>query len=83
MKALISISLIIFTISAIITHLWTTIIAFSQGGIFAGIITFISPFASEIYWIFAMFGVNNVYSTIAIIQVILGLLIFPFSGYKR
>ena len=50
-------------------HIWTVVIAFDHG-FWSGIITLFLPILSEIYWIFKMFGENNLYS-------ILGLISFP------
>lgn len=66
----------VFVITAIITHIWTVIIAFSVGGLFAGIISLFLPFLAELYWMFRMFGENDVYSYIALIHLILAI---PFS----
>ncbi|MBK0369812.1 hypothetical protein [Flavobacterium agrisoli] len=59
-------------------HVWTVIIAFSHG-FWSGIITLFLPVLSEIYWIFKMFGENNLYA-------ILGIISFPaavfLSGLK-
>ncbi len=63
-----------FIVTAIITHVWTTIIGFQEGGFFGGILTFIFPFLSEVYWMIKMFGENNLYSIIALIHLILALL---------
>jgi hypothetical protein len=73
MKAfLISISGI-FMITALITHIWTVIIAFSEGGFFSGIISLFLPFLSELYWMFKMFGENDTYAYIALIHLILAI----------
>ena len=69
----------IWSITALITHLWTTVIAFSESGFFAGILTLVVPFLSELYWIVQMWGENEVYVTVALIHLILGLLISFFS----
>ena len=69
----------IWSITALITHLWTTVIAFSESGFFAGILTLVVPFLSELYWIAQMWGENEVYVTVALIHLILGLLISFFS----
>jgi hypothetical protein len=61
----------IFAVTAIITHIWTVIIAFQEAGIMGGIITLLLPFLAEIYWMFKMFGDNNTYATIALIHLIL------------
>lgn len=66
----------IFAITAIITHIWTTIIAFSHGGFFGGLLTFILPFLSELYWMIKMFGENNLYAFIALTHLILAI---PFA----
>lgn len=64
----------IFAITSIITHIWTVIIAFSEGGIISGLFTFIAPGISEIYWMIKMIGENNVFSIIAFVQLILSFL---------
>lgn len=63
----------VFVITAIITHIWTVIIAFTEGGIVAGIISLFLPFLAEIYWMFMMFGVNDTYAYIALIHLILSI----------
>ncbi len=70
----------VFVITAIITHLWTVIIAFSVGGFLAGILSLFLPFLAELYWMFKMFGENDVYSYIALIHLILAI---PFSIYGK
>jgi hypothetical protein len=63
----------VFVISSIITHIWTVIIAFSESGFFGGIITLILPGISEIYWMFKMFGENDLFAYIALIQLVLAI----------
>ena len=46
----------VFAMTAIITHIWTVIIAFSEAGFFGGLLTLFLPFLGEIYWMFKMFG---------------------------
>lgn len=70
----------VFVITALITHLWTVIIAFTVGGILSGIISLLLPFLAEVYWMFKMFGVNNTYAYIALIHLILAI---PFSVLGR
>jgi hypothetical protein len=70
----------VFTITAIITHIWTVIIAFSMGGFFSGILTLFIPFLSELYWMFKMFGENDTYAYIALIHLILAI---PFSIFGK
>ena len=76
MKALFTLILTIFPITAIITHLWTVIIAFTEAGFWGGIISLFLPFLSEIYWMVKMFGENNLYAWIALTHLIL---VFPFA----
>jgi hypothetical protein len=73
----------IFPITAIIFHIWTTVIAFSEGGFWGGILTFIIPFISEIYWMVKMWGENDAYTTIGIIHLIGALLWTLFGGNNR
>ena len=56
---------------AVITHIWTVIIAFTTSGIIAGLLSLFLPFLSELYWMFKMFGQNDAYSYIALIHLIL------------
>ena len=70
----------VFMITALITHIWTVIIGFSEAGFLGGIITLILPFLSELYWMFKMFGENNLYAFIALTHLILAI---PFSIYGR
>ena len=70
----------VFAITALITHIWTVIIAFSEAGFFGGILTLFLPFLAEIYWMVKMFGVNDVYAYIALIHLILAI---PFSIFQR
>ncbi len=69
----------VFVITSIITHIWTVIIAFSESGFLGGIITLILPGISEIYWMFKMFGENDLYAYIALIQLILAI---PMTALK-
>jgi hypothetical protein len=66
----------VFAISAIITHIWTVIIAFTEAGFFGGVLTLFLPFLGEIYWMFRMFGENDTYAYIALVHLILAI---PFS----
>ena len=70
----------IFAVTAIVTHVWTVIIAFSEAGFLGGVATLLLPFLSEIYWIFKMFDQNETYSYIALIHLILAI---PFSMFGR
>lgn len=70
----------VFAITAIITHIWTVIIAFTEGGFFGGILTLFLPVLGELYWMFKMFGVNDTYAYIALAHLILAI---PFSKFGR
>jgi len=70
----------VFAVTAIITHIWTVIIAFTVGGFLAGIISLFLPFLAELYWMFKMFGVNDIYAYIALVHLILAI---PFSMFGR
>ena len=70
----------VFAVTAAITHIWTVIIAFSEGGFFAGILSLILPFLAELYWMFKMFGENDTYSYIALAHLLLAI---PFSIFGR
>jgi hypothetical protein len=79
MKNLIILLYPVFVITSIVTHIWTVIIAFSESGFLGGIITLILPGISEIYWMFKMFGENDLYAYIALIQLILAI---PMTALK-
>jgi hypothetical protein len=63
----------LFTITATITHIWTTIIAFTEGGFFSGVLSFFLPFLSEVYWMISMFGDNNLYAYTALLHLLLAI----------
>lgn len=69
----------VFSITALITHLWTVVIAFSIGGFFAGLMSLFLPFLSELYWMFKMFGVNDLYAIVALIHLILAIPVAMFG----
>jgi hypothetical protein len=79
MKHLIILLYPVIVITSIVTHIWTVIIAFSESGFLGGIITLILPGISEIYWMFKMFGENDLYAYIALIQLILAI---PMTALK-
>ncbi len=70
----------VFVFTAIVTHVWTVIIAFTEGGLFAGILSLFLPFLAELYWMFKMFGENDTYAYIALVHLILAI---PFSMFGR
>ncbi|NVJ46478.1 MAG: hypothetical protein HWE07_05095 [Cytophagia bacterium] len=80
MRAIFGLIYVAFIITATITHIWTVIIAFSESGIFAGILTFLFPFLSEIYWVIKMFGENDLYAYTALVHLILAI---PISALRN
>ena len=75
--------MITFLITASITHIWTVIIAYSEGGLLSAILSFLFPVLSEIYWIIVMFGENNTYAIIALIHLIIAIPVSMFSSNSR
>ncbi|WP_373494334.1 hypothetical protein [Aquiflexum sp.] len=73
---------IIFIFTAIITHIWTVIIAFSEGGFLGGILSLFLPFLAELYWMLKMFGENDTYAYIALLHLILAIPFSMFGGGK-
>lgn len=69
MKALLS----IFCFTALIVHIWTTVIGFTEGGFLGGILTFILPVLSEFYWLISTWGDNDLYTTLTIIHMVAAL----------
>ncbi len=62
---------VIFPITAVITHLWTAYIGFTEGGFFGGVVTLALPVLSEFYWIYQMWNVNELYVWFALAHIIL------------
>lgn len=60
-------------VTALITHVWTVIIAFQVEGFFAGILSLVLPGLSELYWMFKMFGENDLFAYIALVHLILAI----------
>jgi len=69
-----------FVVTAFITHVWTVIIAFTEGGLLAGLISLFLPYLAEIYWMIQMFGENDTYSLIALVHLILAI---PYTVSRR
>jgi ABC-type glycerol-3-phosphate transport system permease component len=63
-----------------ITHVWTVIIAFTEDGFWAGILSLFLPFLAELYWMFNMFGINDTYAYIALVHLLLAI---PFSMFGK
>jgi hypothetical protein len=74
MKQLLGTIYSVFVITAVITHIWTVVIAFTESGIFGGVVTLLLPALAEIYWMFKMFGENDTYAFIALVHLILAFL---------
>jgi hypothetical protein len=70
----------VFVVTAIITHIWTVIIAFTVGGLLSGILSLLLPFLAELYWMLKMFGVNDTYAYLALVHLILAI---PFGMFGR
>lgn len=51
----------VFDITAVITHIWTVIIAFTEAVFFGGVLTLFLPFLGELNWMFKMFGEKDTY----------------------
>lgn len=81
--AIFGIIYVVFMITALITHVWTVIIAFSESGFFGGVLTLFLPFISEIYWMIKMFGENDLYACIALIHLILAIPISLLVGGRH
>ena len=80
MKVILNSIFVVFAITAFVTHIWTTIIAFNEAGMFAGVVSMFLPLLAELFWMFKMFGVNNTYAYIALSHLILSIL---FSINRR
>lgn len=80
MKAIFGLVGVVFMITATITHIWTVIIAFTEGGFFGGLLSLFLPFLSEIYWMFKMFGENDAYAYTALVHLVLAI---PISVLSR
>ena len=62
----------IFKISALVAHIWVVIVAFQESGFFAGLLSLFLPFLSELYWMFAMWGENDLFVTVCAVHLISG-----------
>jgi hypothetical protein len=74
---------VVFMITALVTHIWTVIIAFNESGFIGGILTLFLPFLSEIYWMIKMFGENDLYAYIALVHLILVVPISLLGGGRN
>lgn len=83
MRAIFSSLYGIFMITALITHIWTVIIAFSHGGIIGGIVSLFLPVLAELYWMVKMFGINNAYAYIALLHLLLAIPFSMIGGAER
>lgn len=62
----------------LLAHLYTVIIAFLETDHpIYGLLTFIFPFISEIYWIVKLYGENNFF----VYTVLIAIILFPLSNY--
>lgn len=69
----------LYIVTAVITHIWTVIIGFTEGGLLGGILTLVLPVLAELYWMFAMFGENNAYAFFALANLIFAIPITLFA----
>lgn len=74
--------LTILPVSSFIFHIWTTYVAFSEGGFMAGILTLFFPFIGEIYWMIKIWGENDMYMTFAVVHFV-GWLFYVFVGRQQ
>lgn len=72
----------IFFFTASIVHIWTVVIGFTEAGILGGILTFIFPVFSEIYWLISTWGDNEVYTVLVIIHMVLALIFAVVTPFK-
>lgn len=79
MKKLASFLFVASMIIGLVFHIWTVVIAISNGGFLSGFITFILPVFSEIYWMVKMWGENDPYTTLGIISFVPWVLYFLMS----
>ncbi|MEX2104813.1 MAG: DUF2569 family protein [Bacilli bacterium] len=74
-------------IGAILIHIWTAIIAYNYSGTFFGILSFFTPFFSEIYWLFVSWKIDKFQSPyiqwviVLVVAWIVVILLSMFSGY--
>ena len=80
MKAVFLSLVSIFSITAMVTHIWTVVIAFIEGGFLSGVVSFFIPVLSELYWMVKMFGENDTYAYIALLHLLLAI---PFAMLGR
>lgn len=64
----------IFWTTAAITHIWSVVIAYQEYGLFGAVISFLLPGLSEMYWMFTVFGGNDLYAYISLTHILLSIL---------
>jgi len=64
---------VIMWLLGLVYHGWTAIIAFKHS-VFAGVVTLVLPFISEVYWFFKMIGENTPYVILSIVFTILAII---------
>ena len=55
-------------------HLLTTLLAFTKAGFWGGVLTFVIPAISELYWVIKLWNINSIYTILAIYCVIVALI---------
>jgi hypothetical protein len=58
------IALLVAVILALVIHVWTIVIAFSETGLFGGALTLVFPIFSEVYWFIRVWhalGIDSMY----------------------
>lgn len=68
----------LFIVTAVITHLWTALIAHQADGITSALLSLFLPFLSELYWANKMLGHDNIYVCITAIHLTLGAILILF-----
>lgn len=83
MKGILTSLYTVFGLTALITHIWTIIIAYKESGFFAAILSLFAPLLAEGYWMVVLYGKNNFYVVLALIHVLLVLSFLLFKKGKK
>jgi len=64
---------ILYSITATIVHIWTVVLAFTEGGFWGGVLSLFLPVLSELYWMITLWESHPDYAILALIHLIAGL----------
>lgn len=69
---------LIVGLGGIAIHLWTILLSLGSHGIIGATISFITPLASEVYWIFKLWGITGMFFNIYTVSIVLYIVMSVF-----